>query len=149
MRSIPVHLVSQDALQGSIPVDIDDGSADEDDDVPESPPSSPEVICDTGSDESETEDILTREQLDEFHNIRRELHAVKLTVNEIWACLVAIKIRLGYPDFGLLLFAELFNIAARKTGTGLLPPAELLKNCWTRSFRSRPRTWHFVQRAMF
>jgi hypothetical protein len=101
-------------------MDVDQESEDMDTNEPNDQGGVSDV--DASSDESENdEDLITFAQIQEFHYIREAVHAVNLTVDEIWACLVALKMRLGISDKGLHLLAELFNLASHGTGTGILP----------------------------
>jgi hypothetical protein len=82
----------------------------------------PQINDDSGPDD----DMITLEQIQEFHYVRQAVHAVHLTVDEIWACLVALKMRLGISDYGLYLIASVFNLASAGTGTGVLPKSNYL-----------------------
>jgi hypothetical protein len=76
-------------------------------------------VDETGNDEDEG---ISFQQIQDLHYRRsNKVRAVNLTVDEIWACLVATKIRFAFPDLALLALGEIFNIASEGTGTGVLP----------------------------
>jgi hypothetical protein len=114
-----MHVFHQNLLEAIEPMDVDQDS--EEDSSESEEPSIPSLNPRNNESGLFHDDIITLEQIEEFHHVRRPVHAVNLTVDEIWACLVALKMHLGISDYGVYLIAEMFNMAAQGTGTGFLP----------------------------
>jgi hypothetical protein len=76
------------------------------------------------AEEPEEKDELTPEEIEALMELREIVRCVNFTKDELWACLVAKKIRVGYGDAGVYYDALLFNLNSEGTDSEFLPKSQ-------------------------